>query len=184
MNTRQEYDAVVAACRRVFVDKMKDYGPSWRIMRPSTVTDQIFIKAKRIRQLEISGVSMVGEGITPEFMAIVNYGIMGLIQLELESTVCVDISREEALRLYDSHIAATRDLMLAKNTDYDEAWRDMLVSSFTDIILTKLVRVKEIQSNGGVTLVSEGVDSNYQDMVNYAVFALIKLGVAGEETGR
>ncbi len=184
METKKEYDAVVACCRRVFIDKMKDYGPSWRMMRPSTMTDQLFIKAKRIRQLQVSGQTKVGEGIVPEFMAIVNYGIMGIIQLERGYADKVDLSAEEALALYDRHIAATRDLMLNKNTDYDEAWRDMRVSSFDDIILTKLQRVKEIEDHGGTTLVSEGIASNYQDMVNYAVFALIKLGLAAPEPAR
>ncbi len=174
--TREQYDAVVSRCRRTFIAKMGDYGPSWRLMRPSTVTDQIFIKAARIRQLETSGVTAVGEGVEPEFMAIINYGIVGMIQLEQPSTLAIDMSADEALAEYDNHITATRDLMLAKNTDYNEAWRDMLVSSFTDIILTKLIRVKHIEANAGVTAVSEGIASNYQDMINYAVFALIKLG--------
>lgn len=181
MDTRREYDSVVAQCRRVFINKMKDYSPSWRLMRPTTVTDQLFIKAKRIRQLQVSGESKVGEGIMPEFMAIVNYGIMGIIQLERGYVDKVDITAAEALALYDECIAATRDLMLAKNTDYDEAWRDMRVSSFDDIILTKLQRVKEIEDHNGATLVSEGIASNYQDMINYAVFALIKLGVADKD---
>ncbi len=173
--TEQQYNAVIARCRAMFIAKMGDYGPSWRIMRPSTVTDQIFIKAARIRQLETAGTSAIDEGIEPEFVAIVNYGVMGMIQLELPPTTCIDMTAEEALTQYDRHVTTTRDLMFAKNTDYNEAWRDMLVSSFTDIILTKLARIKAIEANAGKTRVSEGIGSNYQDIVNYAVFALIKL---------
>lgn len=173
-DTSKQYDNVVARCRKMFVYKMKDYGPSWRILRPESVTDQILIKAKRIRTLEINGESKVGEDIWPEFEAIVNYGVMGLIQLDRGFSDHIDITTEEALNLYDRYITATKDLMMNKNTDYGEAWRDMRVSSYTDIILTKLQRVKEIEKHDGRTLVSEGVDSNYQDMINYAVFALIK----------
>lgn len=173
-DTSKQYDNVVARCRKMFVYKMKDYGPSWRILRPESVTDQMLIKAKRIRTLEINGESKVGEDIWPEFEAIVNYGVMGLIQLDHVITDHIDMTTEEALALYDQYISATKQLMFDKNTDYGEAWRDMRVSSFTDIILTKLLRVKEIEKHEGKTLVSEGVDSNYQDMINYAVFALIK----------
>ena len=173
-NTSKQYDAVIAQCRELFVNKMKDYGPSWRILRPRSVTDQIFIKAKRIRTLELNGETKVGEGIWPEFVGIINYGIIGLIQLELNYSDTVDITKEQAMELYDKHIAATKALMMAKNTDYGEAWRDMRISSYTDLILTKIQRTKEIENHGGATLVSEGIDANYQDMINYSVFALIK----------
>ena len=173
-DTSKEYDQVVARCRELYIKKMSDYGPAWRILRPQSVTDQIFIKAKRIRTLEIAGESQVGEDIWPEFVGIVNYGVMGLIQLERGYTDTIDITREEALQLYDEHIAATKSLMMKKNTDYGEAWRDMRVSSYTDLILSKIQRTKEIENHNGSTLVSEGIDANYQDMINYAVFALIK----------
>lgn len=173
-NTVQEYDQVAARCRALFVDKMKDYGPSWRILRPASVTDQLFIKAKRIRTLEITGESRVGDDVWGEFIAIVNYGIIGIIQLELGFSDEIDMTAKDALKLYDKYLKETKDLMLAKNADYGEAWRSMRVNSFTDLILTKLERTKEIENHGGHTLVSEGIAANYQDMVNYAVFALIK----------
>ena len=173
-DTSKQYDEAIAQCRELFINKMKDYGPSWRILRPRSVTDQIFIKAKRIRTLELNGETKVGEGIWPEFIGIINYGIIGLIQLKLGYSDTVDISKEQALELYDKFIADTKNLMIAKNTDYGEAWRDMRVSSYTDIILTKLARVKEIERHHGSTLVSEGIDANLQDMINYSVFALIK----------
>ncbi|MBQ6166851.1 MAG: DUF1599 domain-containing protein [Muribaculaceae bacterium] len=173
-NTSKQYDEAIAQCRELFINKMKDYGPSWRILRPRSVTDQIFIKAKRIRTLELNGETKVGEGIWPEFIGIINYGIIGLIQLELGYSDTVDISRERALELYDEFIQKTKDLMIAKNTDYGEAWRDMRISSYTDLILTKIQRTKEIENHNGETLVSEGIDANYQDMINYSVFALIK----------
>ena len=173
-NTSKQYDEAIATCRELFINKMKDYGPSWRILRPCSVTDQIFIKAKRIRTLELNGESKVGEGIWPEFIGIINYGIIGLIQLNLGYTDTVDITAERALELYDKYIKATKDLMIAKNTDYGEAWRDMRISSYTDLILTKIQRTKEIENHNGQTLVSEGIDANYQDMINYSVFALIK----------
>ncbi|MBQ9822212.1 MAG: DUF1599 domain-containing protein [Muribaculaceae bacterium] len=173
-DTSKQYDEAIAQCRELFVNKMKDYGPSWRILRPRSVTDQIFIKAKRIRTLELNGETKVGEGIWPEFIGIINYGIIGLIQLKLGYSDTVDISRERALELYDKFIAETKNLMIAKNTDYGEAWRDMRFSSYTDLILTKIQRTKEIENHDGATLVSEGIDANYQDMINYSVFALIK----------
>lgn len=172
--TSRQYDQVIEQCRQIFSDKMKDYGPSWRILRPETITDQIFIKAKRIRTLEINKVSRVGEDIWPEYMAIVNYGIMGLIQLELGYADKIDIDTQKAMQLYDQYIAQTKALMVDKNADYGEAWRDMRLSSYTDMILAKIQRTKEIENHDGVTLVSEGIDANYQDMINYAVFALIK----------
>ena len=171
---------MIARCRELFEKKLKDYGPSWRIMRPQSVTDQIFIKANRIRSLEIKGVSMVGEGIRPEFVAVVNYGVIGLIQLALGFADTTDITIEEALQLYDKYITKTKELMYAKNHDYDEAWRSMRISSYTDLILMKLYRTKQIENHDGKTLVSEGVDANYMDMINYALFGLIKLE-EGEE---
>lgn len=174
-DTIAQFDSALALCRDVFVKKLKDYGASWRIMRPESVTDQIFIKANRIRSLEVKGQSMVGEGILPEFIAIVNYGVIGLIQLRLGFADADDISPDKAIALYDELIAATRELMIRKNHDYDEAWRSMRVHSYTDIILQKLLRTKQIEDNAGVTLISEGVDANYQDMINYSVFAIIKL---------
>ena len=165
----------MAECRALFEKKLHDYGASWRILRPSSLTDQLFIKAKRIRSLEIKKVSMVGEGIRPEFIALINYGIVGLIQLELGFADTVDINVEEAMRLYDKHADEALRLMLRKNHDYDEAWRNMRVSSYTDFILTKIERVKEIEDLEGETLVSEGIDANYMDIINYAVFGVIKI---------
>ena len=159
----------------MFAKKLHDYGASWRILRPSSLTDQLFIKAKRIRSLEIKKVSMVGEGILPEFIALINYGIVGLIQLELGFADTVDISTDKAMELYDKHSSEALKLMLRKNHDYDEAWRNMRVSSYTDFILTKIERVKEIEDLEGETLVSEGIDANYMDIINYAVFGVIKL---------
>ena len=173
--TNQQFDEVTAICRDIFSKKMHDYGASWRILRPESVTDQIFIKAKRIRSLEIKKTSKVNEGVFTEFIAIVNYGVIGLIQLELGHVDSIDISEEKALELYDKHIAETKTLMLSKNHDYDEAWRVMRVSSYTDLILQKIHRTKEIENNDGKTLISEGIDANYQDMINYAIFGLIKL---------
>lgn len=174
-DTKQEFEKVISQCREVYEKKLKDYGASWRIMRPQSVTDQIFIKANRIRSLEIKETSMVDEGIIPEFVAIVNYGIIGLIQLDKGFSDTIDLNNEDALTLYDSYMTKTKELMYAKNHDYDEAWRSMRVSSYTDLILMKLYRTKEIESHGGKTLISEGVDANYMDMINYALFGLIKL---------
>lgn len=174
-DTKQQFDEVIGICRELFGKKLKDYGPSWRIMRPQSVTDQLFIKANRIRSLEIKGTSMIDEGIKPEFIAIVNYGVIGLIQLDRGFSDTTDIGNEEALALYDRYITAAKELMYAKNHDYDEAWRSMRISSYTDLILMKLYRTKQIESHNGQTLVSEGVDANYMDMINYALFGLIKL---------
>ena len=174
-DTKQQFEKVISICRDLFEKKLKDYGPSWRIMRPTSLTDQIFIKANRIRSLEIKGVSMVNEGIRPEVIGIVNYGIIGLIQLAKGFSDTTDITNEEALELYDKYMTETKELMYAKNHDYDEAWRSMRISSYTDLILMKLYRTKQIESHDGKTLVSEGIDANYMDMVNYALFGLIKL---------
>lgn len=174
-DTVLQFEQVMASCRELFAKKLHDYGAAWRIMRPVSVTDQIFIKANRIRSLEVKGVSLVGEGIRPEFVAIVNYGIIGLIQLELGYSECDDMSPEQALAQYDHWAKLTLELMLMKNHDYDEAWRGMRISSYTDLILMKIYRTKQIEGLDGKTLVSEGIDANYMDMINYAVFGLIKL---------
>ena len=174
-NTNEEYDEIVTRCRNIFVMKMKDYGPSWRIMRPQTVNDQLFIKAKRIREIETTGVNLVGESIDGELMAIVNYSIIGLIQLRQQYADSVDMTAEKATELYDAYMAEAKALMQRKNHDYGEAWRDMFSSSLTDIILTKINRNKSIAANDNHTLISEGADGNYFDMLNYAVFYLIQM---------
>ena len=174
-HTEQQFKDVIAECRALFEKKLHDYGASWRILRPASLTDQLFIKAKRIRSLEIKKESLVGEGIRPEFIALINYGIVGLIQLEKGYVDEVDINTEEAMSLYDKHANEALELMFRKNHDYDEAWRSMRVSSYTDFILTKIQRVKEMEDIQGATLVSEGIDANYQDIINYAVFGVIKL---------
>ena len=173
-DTEQQFKDVMAECRSLFAKKLHDYGASWRILRPSSLTDQLFIKAKRIRSLEIKQVSLVGEGIRPEFIALINYGIVGLIQIEKGFADQADITPEDALAMYDEKAKEALDLMIKKNHDYDEAWRDMRVSSYTDFILTKIQRVKEIEDINGQTLVSEGIDSNYMDIINYSVFGAIK----------
>lgn len=173
-DTEQQFKDVMAECRSLFAKKLHDYGASWRILRPSSLTDQLFIKAKRIRSLEIKQVSLVGEGIRPEFIALINYVIVGLIQIEKGFADQVDITPEDALAMYDEKAKEALDLMIKKNHDYDEAWRDMRVSSYTDFILTKIQRVKEIEDINGQTLVSEGIDSNYMDIINYSVFGAIK----------
>ncbi|MHA3788823.1 DUF1599 domain-containing protein [Flavobacterium hauense] len=172
-NTSQEYDKVIAICRQLYINKMKDYGSAWRILRLPSLTDQIFIKAQRIRSLQENEVRKVDEDETGEFIGIINYSIMALINLEKGVADQPDLDVEEATRLYDEKLFLTKTLMEAKNHDYGEAWRDMRVSSLTDLILQKLLRVKQIEDNKGKTLVSEGIDANYQDMINYAVFALI-----------
>lgn len=172
-NTSQEYDAVIAICRQLFVNKMKDYGSAWRILRLPSLTDQIFIKAQRIRSLQENEIRKVDEDETGEFIGIINYSIMALIQLELGVVEQPDLDVTAASTWYDTKIELTKTLMEAKNHDYGEAWREMRVSSLTDLILQKLLRVKQIEDNKGKTLVSEGIDANYQDMINYAVFALI-----------
>lgn len=162
-------------CRDLFFKKTKDYGTAWRILRAKSLTDQIFIKAQRIRTLEEKGESKVGEGIEDEFIGILNYSIMALIQMELGENEEMELPAERALKLYDNQVTITKDLMMKKNHDYGEAWRDMRVSSFTDLILMKLLRIKQIEDNKGQTLVSEGIDSGYRDMINYAVFAMIQM---------
>lgn len=174
-DTSKQYDNVITTCRDLFIKKMSDYGSAWRILRLPSLTDQIFIKAQRIRGLQQNDVQKVDEGQESEFIGIINYCIMALIQLERGVVEQPDLSVEEATELYDKQTAVTKQLMLDKNHDYGEAWRDMRVSSLTDLILQKLLRVKQIEDNKGKTLVSEGIDANYQDMVNYAVFAMIHL---------
>ena len=173
--TEQQIKDVLTECRTLFQKKLHDYGASWRILRPSSLTDQLYIKAKRIRSLEIKKESLVGEGIRPEFIALINYGIVGIIQLEKGYVDEVDITSDEALQLYDKYALEALQLMTRKNHDYDEAWRSMRVSSYTDFILTKIQRVKEIEDIQGDTLVSEGIDANYMDIINYAVFGVIKM---------
>lgn len=177
LNTSEQYDGVLKTCRELFKKKMGDYGSAWRILRLPSLTDQIFIKAQRIRSLQENEVRKVDEDERSEFIGIINYAIMALIQLEKGVAEQPDLSTKEAVQLYDKHSASTKTLMENKNHDYGEAWRDMRVSSLTDLILQKLLRVKQIENNKGKTSVSEGVDANYQDMVNYAVFALIHLKI-------
>ncbi|AXT56346.1 DUF1599 domain-containing protein [Aquimarina sp. AD1] len=177
-DTSTQYDAVIKKCRDLFINKMKDYGSAWRILRLPSLTDQIFIKAQRIRGLQENAVRKVDEGEVSEFIGIINYSLMALIQLENGITEQPDLSTDAATELYDRHIGITKTLMMNKNHDYGEAWRDMRVSSLTDLIIQKLLRVKQIEDNKGKTLVSEGIDANYQDMINYAVFAMIHLGEA------
>tara|TARA_R110002012_G_scaffold51138_1_gene132152 strand:- start:28504 stop:29058 length:555 start_codon:yes stop_codon:yes gene_type:complete len=179
-NTSQEYDAVISICRNLFEKKMSDYGSAWRILRLPSLTDQIFIKAQRIRGLQQNAVQKVDEGEISEFIGIINYCVMALIQIEKGVVEQPDLNTEEATKLYTKKVAITKQLMMDKNHDYGEAWRDMRVSSLTDLILQKLLRVKQIEDNQGKTLVSEGIDANYQDMINYAVFALIHLEAASK----
>lgn len=181
IDTNAQFDSALAMCRELFVKKLHDYGAAWRIMRATSITDQIFIKANRIRSLEIKKESKVGEGILPEFIGIVNYGIIGLIQLQRGHAETEDMTADEAIALYDELVADTKELMLAKNHDYDEAWRSMRVCSYTDLILMKILRTKQIEDLEGETLVSEGIDANYKDMINYSVFGIIKLTEGDEQ---
>ncbi|MEH6703682.1 MULTISPECIES: DUF1599 domain-containing protein [Galbibacter] len=174
-NTSKQYDEVISVCRELFEKKMKDYGSAWRILRLPSLTDQIFIKAQRIRSLQENSVRKVDEDEISEFIGIINYSVMALIQIEKGIAVQPDLTTDEAVKLYDFYIEQTKNLMLNKNHDYGEAWREMRVSSLTDLILQKILRVKQIEDNKGKTLVSEGIDANYQDMINYAVFAMIHL---------
>ena len=173
--TSKQYNDVIDKCRSLYINKLKDYGCAWRILRLPSLTDQIFIKAQRIRQLQQNSTRKVDEGEVSEFIGIINYSVMALIQLEKGIAEQPDLSTDEAVKLYDTHVAVTKQLMEDKNHDYGEAWRDMRVSSLTDLILQKLLRVKQIEDNMGKTIVSEGIDANYQDMINYAIFALIHI---------
>ena len=184
--TEAEYRQVIERCKSLFLKKNKDYGTAWRILRLPSITDQLYIKAQRIRTLQETGVSKVGEGIEPEFVGIINYCVMALIQLGFQQRPVnepapMEIPTDELELLYDAQINQVMHLLFAKNHDYGEAWRDMRVSSMTDIILMKLLRTKQIEDNQGNTLVSEGVDANYMDMINYAVFCLIKLTGVGQD---
>ncbi len=176
--TNRQFEKVLSVCRELFSKKLYDYGASWRIMRPESLTDQIFIKAKRIRTLETGAENLVGEGINSELIGIVNYGLISLVQLDLGYADNCDITPDEAMALYDKKAQITLELMKKKNHDYNEAWRGMRTTSYTDLILTKIWRTKQIEELGGETKVSEGVDANYMDMINYAVFGLIKNGLA------
>lgn len=171
--TNQEYDNAINSCREIFLDKTKDYGTSWRVYRTISIVDQIYIKAKRIRTIQEKGSQKIGDDIRSEFKGILNYAVIGLIQLQLSTSEAEELGTEEVRKLYDEQIAVTRDLMEHKNHDYGEAWRDMSQESFTDLILAKLLRIKQILSNDGKTIASEGIDANFQDIVNYAAFALI-----------
>lgn len=175
-STAEQYDKIIAVCRQLYAAKLKDYGCAWRILRLPSLTDQIYIKACRIRSLQENKIRKIDEDESAEFIGIINYSIMALIQLDKGIASQPDLQHQEALDLYDFHIANTKELMMNKNHDYGEAWRDMRISSHTDIILQKLLRVKQIEDNQGKTTVSEGLDANYQDIINYAVFALILMG--------
>ena len=179
-DTSKQYDDAVAHCRALFIKKMKDYGAAWRILRPESLTDQIFIKAQRIRTIEITGKQKIADDISGEFTGIVNYAIMALIQLDLGPSEKPETQNEEIVKLYDKYLAKAKALMMNKNHDYGEVWRSMRISSYTDLILMKILRTKQIEDNKGETLVSEGVDANYYDMINYAVFALIRLIIEKE----
>ena len=174
-DTSLQFDTVVSKCTEIFKKKTIDYGTAWRILRSSSLTDQIFIKANRIRTLQETGSSKVNEGIEPEFIGIVNYCVMALIQLELKKDNRLELPADEVIKLYQEKILDAKNLMMAKNHDYGEAWRDMRISSLTDLILMKILRVKQIEDNNGKTVISEGIDANYSDMLNYSVFALIHL---------
>lgn len=173
--TSEQYQSVIQICREIFRKKTLDYGTTWRVARSSSLTDQIYIKANRIRTLQETGVNKVGDSIIGEFQAIVNYCVMGLVQMDESLKLALELEVETALKLYDEKIGTAFDLMVNKNHDYGEAWRDLRVTSITDLILMKLLRIKQIESHGGITLISEGIDSNYYDILNYAVFALIHL---------
>jgi len=177
-STAEQYDKIIAVCRQLYAAKLKDYGCAWRILRLPSLTDQIYIKACRIRSLQENEIRKIDEDESAEFIGIINYSIMALIQLDKGIASQPDLQHQEALDLYDFHIANTKELMMNKNHDYGEAWRDMRISSHTDIILQKLLRIKQIEDNQGKTTVSEGLDANYQDIINYAVFALILMGFA------
>ncbi len=177
-NTHDQYRQVIEHCKAVFLDKMKDYGPSWRIMRPSSLTDQIFIKASRIRSIEVKGMQLIDDDIQGEYVGIINYSIIALIQLEKGATEAPDMDLEEAEKWYQQYFYEAQNLMEKKNHDYNEAWRSMRVSSYTDLVLMKINRIKQIEDNQGKTIVSEGIDANYFDIINYSVFALIKTMLA------
>jgi len=173
--TSSQYDSAISECKDIFLKKMKDYGTAWRILRTSSITDQLFIKAQRIRNIEDKGMKKINEDITSEYIGIINYSIIGLIQLGLKNDERMELPPEEVSKLFDKYSKDAKSLMENKNHDYGEAWRDMRLSSLTDLILMKLLRIKQIEDNKGETIISEGVDANFNDMINYSVFALIKL---------
>lgn len=173
--TASQYDTAISSCKDIFIKKMKDYGTAWRILRTSSITDQIFIKAQRIRNIEDKGTQKIGDDVKAEYIGIINYSIIGLIQLGLKNDTRIELPADEVSKLYDKFANEARSLMEDKNHDYGEAWRDMRVSSLTDLILMKLLRIKQIEDNKGQTIISEGIDANFHDMINYSVFALIKL---------
>ncbi len=173
--TSQQFDEAIGLCRHIYLAKMKDYGTAWRVLRTTSLTDQIYIKANRIRSIDQKGAQKINEGIIPEFVGIINYSVMALIQLELKDSKQFDMDVEEAVGLFEKYVTKAKNLMMDKNHDYGEAWRNMRVSSFTDIIMMRLLRIKQIEDHQGKTFISEGVDANYLDIINYAVFALIKL---------
>ncbi len=179
--TLTQYDSALSLCSNIFLKKMKDYGTAWRILRLSSITDQIFIKAQRIRSIEDKGTQKVDEGIKSEYIGIVNYCIIALIQLEPSDDSLVELPYKEAIKLYNKQASVARNLMEDKNHDYGEAWRKMRISSLTDLILMKLLRIKQIEDNKGTTIISEGIDANYYDIINYAIFALIRLNEEEEE---
>ena len=174
-NTSTQFDSVILRCKEIFLAKMKDYGTAWRILRISSITDQIFIKAQRIRSIEEKGIQRVEDGIDSEFMGIINYCVIALIQLEMGSESNLEMQEKDVVKHFNKHVGEAKRLMENKNHDYGEAWRDMRISSMTDLILMKLLRIKQIEDNKGETLISEGLAANYYDMLNYAVFALIKM---------
>lgn len=178
--TAEQFDEAIKVCSDIFFKKYKDYGTAWRIMRPESVTDQIYIKAQRIRSIDEKGASKIAEGVVPEFIGIVNYGIIGLIQLELDANAVIELPEKRLIELYTKYVEQAKELMMNKNHDYGEAWRSMRVSSYTDLILMKIHRTKQIEDNKGKTEISEGIDANYFDMINYSIFALIKLVVENE----
>ena len=178
--TQSVYKQVIQACKEIFKKKTQDYGTAWRILRLPSITDQVFIKAQRIRSIQEKGTQKVEDGIASEFIGIINYCLIALIQTDLAASENLDLDYCELEPLYEQWVERTMALLTNKNHDYDEAWRSMRVSSITDIILMKLMRIKQIEDNEGETLISEGVQANYQDMINYAVFALIKLGFIKE----
>ena len=180
--TSRQYDQAVGRCKDIFLAKMQDYGSAWRVLRPSSITDQIFIKAQRIRSLEVKLEKKIDEGIEGEYIGIVNYAVIALIQISLKVDSPMELDKAAAQKFYEKHLDQSKSLMLDKNHDYGEAWRDMRVSSMTDLILMKILRTKQIEDNKGNTLISEGVDANYYDMINYAIFALIKLQEAHDLT--
>ncbi len=175
-DTIQQYENAIASCKQIFINKTQDYGTSWRVLRTISIADQIFIKAQRIRTIQQIGIQKIGDDVTSEFKGIVNYGVIGLIQLELKEIAIEDLPAQEVSDLYDDKIGGVKSVMLDKNHDYGEAWREMSQESFVDLILMKLLRIRQIISNDGKTIISEGIDSNFVDIINYAVFALILIG--------